>query len=89
MLKFLCWQTLDTNKKMPETGDALTEIILSGTKVGSFSKKNIKKKHLCRHDKNYCYFCKSNIPVIDLILDSRNMIKEKNMSFKKYEFSKN
>ena len=39
------------------------------------------RKHLCRHDKNYYYFCKSNIPVINLIVGSRNMIKvSKNMS---------
>ena len=36
---------------------------------------NIEKKHLCRHDKNYHYFCKSNIPAINLIVDSRNMIR--------------
>lgn len=41
MLKFLCLQTLDTNKKMPETGDALTEIILNGTDVRVF----FEKKH--------------------------------------------
>ena len=40
----------------------------------SFSEKNIDKKHLCHHDKNYYYFWKSNIPVIKLIVDSRNMI---------------
>ena len=36
-----------------------------------FSGKNIEKKHLCRRDKNYYYFQKSNIPVINLIVDSR------------------
>ena len=41
----------------------------------SFSEKSIEKKHLCCHDKNYHYFWKSNIPVINLIVDSRNMIK--------------
>ena len=42
-----------------------------------FLGKNIKKKkHLCRHDKNYYYFCKSNIPVISLIVGSKNMIKD-------------
>ena len=50
-------------------------------RCGSFSKKNIGKKHLCYHNKNYCYFCKSNITVINLILGCRNMIKvSKNMS---------
>ena len=48
---------------------------------GSFSEKTVKKKHLCHRDKNYYYFCKSNSPVINLIVDSRNMIKvSKNMS---------
>ena len=28
-------------------------------------KKDIEKKHLCYHDKNYYYFCKSNTPVIN------------------------
>ena len=31
--------------------------------------------HLYRHDKNYYYFWKTNISVINLIVDSRNMIK--------------
>ena len=39
-----------------------------------FWKKHL-KKHLRRQDKNYNYFCKSNILVINLIVDSRNMIK--------------
>ena len=30
--------------------------------------------HLYRHDKNYYYFWKTNISVINLIVDSRNMI---------------
>ena len=38
-------------------------------RCGSFSK-NIEKKHLCCHDKNYSYFCKSNINVINLIRGS-------------------
>ena len=51
-----------------------------------FSAKNIERKHLCRHDKNYYYFCKSNIPVINLVLGSCNMIKVsgKNVSFLKF-----
>ena len=44
-------------------------------KCWSFSKKSIKKKHFCYQDKNYCNFCKSNIPVINLIVGFRNMIK--------------
>ena len=51
----------------------------------SFTEKNIEKKHLCRHGKNYYYLWKSLIPVINLILDSRNMVKVS----KKYEFVKN
>ena len=43
---------------------------------GSFSEKT----HLCLHGKNYYYFWKSNISVINLIVDSINMIKvSKNM----------
>ena len=42
--------------------------------VGFFWEKH-KKKHLGRHDKNYYYFCRSKIPVNNLILGSRNMIK--------------
>ena len=54
--------------------------ILNGIKVWVFFRKNIEKKHLCRHGKNYYYFWKSNIPVINLIVDSKNMIKvSKNM----------
>ena len=50
-------------------------------RCGSFLEKNIEKKHLRRHDKNDYYFCKSNRPVINLTVDSRNMIKfSKNMS---------
>ena len=49
----------------------------------TFREKHL-KKHLCSHDRNYYYFWKSNIPVIDLIVDSRNMIKvSKNMSLLK------
>ena len=41
---------------------------------------------MCRHDKNYYYFCKSNISVINLIAGSRNTIKvSKNMSFEKID----
>ena len=53
---------------------------LNGIKVGAFFRKNIEKKHLCRHDKNCYYLWKSNILVINLIIDFRNMIKvSKNM----------
>ena len=56
-------------------------LTLNGIKVQVLFEKNIEKKHLCHHDKNCCYFCKSNISVINLIVGSRNMIKlSKNMS---------
>ena len=49
--------------------------------AGLFLEKTLKQKHLCRHDKNYYCFRKSNVHVINLIVDSRNMIKvSKNMS---------
>ena len=59
-------------------------LLLNGMKVWVFFGKNIERKHLCRHDKNYYYFCKSNISVINLIVDSRNMTEVS----KKYEFVK-
>ena len=40
---------------------------------GLFRKKH-RKKHLRGDDKNNYYFYKSSIPVIKLIVDSRNMI---------------
>ena len=53
----------------------------NGIKVRVFFGKNIEKKHLCRHDKRYYYFCKTNIPGINLIAAYRNIIKvSKNMS---------
>ena len=45
-------------------------------RCGSFSKKDIEKKHLCHSDKNYVYFYKLNVLVIDLI------------ACKKYELAK-
>ena len=55
--------------------------LLSDIKVRVFFEKYMEKKHLCHHDRNYCYFCKSNIPAINLIVVSRNMIElSKNMS---------
>ena len=61
------------NNRLPPPSAAL--------RCGSFLVKNIGKKHLCGHDKNYYYFCKSNIPAINLIRVSRNMKKKKkNMS---------
>ena len=55
------------------------------TKVWVFFEKNIEKKHSCHHDKNYCYFFKSDVPKINLIVGSINMIRIS----KKYEFVKN
>ena len=54
------------------------------SKVASLFRKNT-EKHLSRPNKNYYYFGKSNIPVINLIVGSRNTIKVS----KKYEFVKN
>ena len=59
-----------------------TKKILNSINVQVLFVKNIKKKHLCRHDKNYYYFCKSNISLINLIVGSKNY----DQSFKKYEF---
>ena len=55
---------------------------LNGIKVLGFFGKNIEKRTFAvRHDKNYFYFWKSNIPVINLILGSRDMIEvSQNMS---------
>ena len=44
-------------------------------RCGPFSEKIIEKEHLCYHDKNYYQIWKSNIFVINLIVDSRNMTK--------------
>ena len=51
------------------------QFILNGIKVGVFFEKNIEKKQFCHHDQNYCYFRKWSIPVINLIVGSKNMIK--------------
>ena len=68
-----------TNQKLAQYG---VRGILSSIKVRVFFGKRVEKKHLRRHDKNYYYFCKSNIPVINLIADS--MIKlSKNKSLEK------
>ena len=57
------------------------KMLLNRIKVRVFFGKNIERKHLSSHNKNYYYFWKSNIPVINLIVGSRNMIKlSKNMS---------
>ena len=62
--------------------EVFNQCLLNGSKVQVFSEKNTEKKHLCRHDKNYYYLCKSNIPVINLIVVCRNMIKvSKSMSW--------
>ena len=67
-------ETKNYTKWLPTTSQQLL-------KVRVFFGKNVEKKHLCRHDKNYYYFWKSNVLVINLIADSRNMIKvSKNMN---------
>ena len=48
--------------------------LLNIIKVWAFFRRTIKENHLDHHNKNY-YFCKPNIPVINLILGSRNMFK--------------
>ena len=54
--------------------------LLNGMKVRVFFGKKTREKALVL-DKNYYYFWKSNNPVINLIVDSRDMIKvSKNMS---------
>ena len=50
-------------------------IVLNGIKVQVFFGKKLEKKHLGCHDKNYYYFLKSNIPVINFIVNSKNLIK--------------
>ena len=65
----------------PNEYEKKDKIILNGIKVRVFFGKKHRKKHLCRHGKNYYYFCKSNISVINLIVGFRNMVKvSKNMS---------
>ena len=44
-------------------------------KTSGLFQKNIEKRHLCCHEKNYYYLWKSNIALIIFIVDSRNMIK--------------
>ena len=62
-------------------------LILNDIKAWVIFGKKHQKKHLCRHDKNYCYFCISSILVIDLIVGSRNMIKvSKNKKSKNRQF---
>ena len=73
-----CWEHVpacyNCREHVPATYNCW-EHVLNGIKVRVFCGKKVEKKHLCRHDKNYYYFWKSNIPVINLIEDSRNMIK--------------
>ena len=78
MKKSNCLQT-DNDKTVDYNNDANLddlETILNSIKVRFFFGKNIEKKYLGRHDKIYYFFCKSSIPVIDLIVGSRNMIKD-------------
>ena len=69
---------------MPQFDKFLGNNLLNGFKVRVYFGKNIKKKHLCCHDKDYYYFFKLNIAVINLIAGSRKMMKvSKNVSFYK------
>ena len=62
------------------------DYLLNSIKVQVFLEKKHEKRHLCRHDKNYYYCWKSKVPAINLIIDSRNMIKvSKNMSLRKLD----
>ena len=71
--------TRATNHKLADHG---VRGILNSIKVRVFFGENVEKKHLRRHDKNYYYFCKLNILLIDLIVGS--MIKlSKNTSLEK------
>ena len=66
--------TKNNTKWLPTTSQQLL-------KVRIFFGKSVEKKHLYRHEKNYYYFWKSNILVINLIADSKNVIKvSKNMN---------
>ena len=57
----------------------IASICLRSSKVRVFFEKQIGKKHFCRTDKNYYYLCKSNIPVINLIVGCRNIIEVSKM----------
>ena len=59
----------------PDGNEIYNDAGSKALRCGPFLQKTLKKKLLCRHVKNYYYFCKSNIPVINLIVDSRNMVK--------------
>ena len=71
-----------------------TQMMVYSTSLtcGSFSKKTLKKSActvmIFITFQNYYYFWKSNIPVFNLIVDSRNMIKlSKNMSLLKNQIN--
>ena len=55
--------------------------------MGLFRKKILKKKHLCCHDKNYYYFWKLNIHVINLIAGSMK-VSNVSKNFQKIVFQK-
>ena len=76
------WKTkLNMGHKVGVIHMDLSKVFLNDIKVLVFFGKNIEKRHLYRHDKNYYYFWKSNIPVINWIVNSKHMIKvSKNMS---------
>ena len=66
---------------MKSSKTASTVLLSNNIKVQLFFKKKHQKNYLYRPDKNYYCFWKSNIPVINLIVGYRNMIKfSKNMN---------
>ena len=50
--------------------------IFNGIMLQVFLEKYIENKHLFRPDKNYHYFCKTNIPAINLILGYFEFLKK-------------
>ena len=62
------------------------DYLLDSIKVQVFFGKKHEKRHLCRHDQNYYDCWKSNVPAINLIIDSGNMIQvSKSMSLRKLD----
>ena len=47
---------------------------LNSINVPFFFEKHIRNKHLCRPDRSLYYFCKSKIPVINLVGGSGNRV---------------
>ena len=51
------------------------KIRLNSINVRVFFEKNIEKKHLRRHDKDYYYCCKSDIPAFFIVFQWGRMLK--------------